>query len=57
VFEEVFTKVLKICIGKGKGKGMVNGYRQTIGSAPRKANASKGSLEHKVLEEDPNAHF
>jgi hypothetical protein len=55
VFEEVFTKVLKICIGKGKG--MVNGYRRTIGSAPRKANASKGSLEHKVLEEDPNAHF
>tara|TARA_R100001369_G_scaffold91709_1_gene133793 strand:- start:304 stop:465 length:162 start_codon:yes stop_codon:yes gene_type:complete len=53
VFEEVFTKVLKICIGKC----MVNGYRQTVGSAPTKANALKGCLELKVPEEEPNAHL
>nr|MUH39234.1 transposase [Zobellia laminariae] len=36
VFEEVFTKVLRMCVEKG----MVSGHTQAIDSAPVKANAS-----------------
>jgi len=53
VFEEVFTKVLILCIEKG----MVSGHTQTIDSAPVKANASMDSLELKVPEEDLEAHL
>ncbi len=48
VFEEVFTKVLTLCIDKG----MVCGHTQAIDSAPVKANASMDSLELKVPEEE-----
>jgi transposase len=53
VFEQVFTNVLEMCIGKG----MVSGHTQTIDSAPVKANASMDSLELKVPEEDLAAHL
>lgn len=39
IFEQVFTKVLEMCIDKG----MVSGHTQTIDSAPVKANASMDS--------------
>jgi len=48
VFEQVFTKVLTMCIDKG----MVSGHTQAIDSAPIKANASMDSLELKVPEEE-----
>lgn len=48
VFEEVFTKVLSLCVNKG----MVSGHTQVIDSAPVKANASMDSLELKVPEEE-----
>lgn len=48
IFEQVFTKVLELCIDKG----MVSGHTQVIDSAPVKANASMDSLELKVPEED-----
>ena len=48
VFEEVFTKVLELCINKG----MVSGHTQSIDSAPIKANASMDTLELKVPEEE-----
>jgi transposase len=44
VFEQVFTKVLSMCIDKG----MVSGHTQTIDSAPIKANASMDTLALKV---------
>ena len=44
VFEEVFTKVLQMCVNKG----MVSGHTQAIDSAPIKANASMDTLELKV---------
>jgi len=53
VFEEVFTKILAMCIEKG----MVSGHTQTIDSAPVKANASMDSLELKVPKEDLEAHL
>ncbi len=53
VFEEVFTKVLSLCIDKG----MVSGHTQAIDSAPVKANASMDSLELKVPAEDLEAHL
>ncbi|MFK8103336.1 MAG: IS1182 family transposase [Saprospiraceae bacterium] len=53
VFEEVFTKVLQMCIAKG----MVSGHTQTIDSAPVKANASMDTLELKVPEEDLKEHL
>lgn len=53
VFEEVFTKVLGLCIEKG----MVSGHTQTIDSAPVKANASMDTLELKVPEEDLEEHL
>src|SRR5690606_7448936 len=48
VFEEVFTRVLKLCIEAG----LVTGHTQAIDSAPVKANASMDSLELKVPAED-----
>lgn len=53
IFEEVFTKVLEMCIEKG----MVSGHTQAIDSAPVKANASIDSLELKVPEEELEAHL
>tara|TARA_R110002167_G_scaffold344370_1_gene553842 strand:- start:124 stop:1695 length:1572 start_codon:yes stop_codon:yes gene_type:complete len=53
VFEEVFIKVLGLCIEKG----MVSGHTQAIDSAPVKANASMDTLELKVPEEDLEEHL
>ena len=53
VFEEVFTRVLRMCVDKG----MVSGHTQAIDSAPVKANASMDSLELKVPKEDLEAHL
>lgn len=53
VFDEVFTKVLTLCIEKG----MVAGHTQVIDSAPVKANASMDSLELKVPEEELGEHL
>lgn len=53
VFEEVFTRVLALCVEKG----MVSGHTQAIDSAPVKANASMDSLELKVPAEDLEAHL
>jgi transposase len=53
VFEEVFTKILTMCVEKG----MVSGHTQTIDSAPVKANASMDSLELKVPKEDLEAYL
>lgn len=48
VFEQVFNKILQMCVEKG----MVSGKIQTIDSAPVKANASMDSLELKVPAEE-----
>ena len=53
VFEQVFTKVLAMCIEKG----MVSGHTQAIDSAPIKSNASMDSLELKVPSEELEAHL
>jgi transposase len=53
IFEEVFTKVLQMCIATG----MVSGHTQAIDSAPVKANASMDTLELKVPEEDLEDHL
>ena len=53
VFEEVFTKVLSMCVERG----MVSGHTQAIDSAPVKANASMDTLELKVPEEDLDEHL
>lgn len=53
VFEEVFTKVLTLCVDAG----MVSGHTQAVDSAPVKANASMDSLELKVPEEELEAHL
>jgi len=53
VFEEVFTKILGMCVDKG----MVSGHTQAIDSAPVKANASMDSLELKVPKEELDAHL
>ena len=53
IFEEVFTKVLELCVEKG----MVSGHTQAIDSAPVKANASMDSLELKVPSQDLDAHL
>ena len=53
VFEEMFTKVLAMCVEKG----MVSGHTQAIDSAPVKANASMDTLELKVPQEDLDAHL
>ncbi|WP_245628315.1 IS1182 family transposase [Croceitalea dokdonensis] len=53
VFEEVFTKVLAMCVDKG----MVSGHTQAIDSAPVKANASMDTLELKVPEDELDEHL
>ncbi|WP_240927992.1 transposase, partial [Cellulophaga sp. Z1A5H] len=53
VFEEVFTRVLILCVEKG----MVSGHTQTIDSAPVKANASMDTLELKVPEDELEEHL
>ena len=53
VFEEVFTKVLRLCVEKG----MVSGHTQAIDSAPVKANASMDTLELKVPQENLDEHL
>jgi len=53
VFEELFSKVLIMCIDKG----MVSGHTQAIDSAPVKANASMDSLELKVPAESLDEHL
>ena len=53
VFEQVFTKVLTLCVEKG----MVSGHTQVIDAAPVKANASMDSLELKVPEEELGDHL
>ena len=53
VFEEVFTRVLTLCVEKA----MVSGHTQAIDSAPVKANASMDSLELKVPKEDLEAYL
>lgn len=53
VFEDVFTKVLGMCVNQG----MVTGHTQAIDSAPVKANASMDSLELKVPKEDLEVHL
>ncbi len=53
VFEQVFTRVLSMCVEKG----MVSSHTQAIDSAPVKANASMDSLELKVPKEDLEAHL
>ena len=53
VFEEVFEKVLGMCVAGG----MVSGHTQAIDSAPVKANASMDSLELKVPPETLVEHL
>ena len=53
VFEEVFSKILTLCVEKG----MVSGHTQCIDSAPVKANASMDSLELKVPESELEEHL
>ena len=53
IFEEVFTRILTMCVEKG----MVSGHTQAIDSAPVKANASMDSLELKVPAKDLEAHL
>lgn len=53
LFEQVFTRVLSLCVEAG----MVSGHTQVIDSALVKANASMGSLELKVPKETLDAHL
>ncbi|MCP2044195.1 IS1182 family transposase [Pontibacter sp. HSC-36F09] len=53
LFEEVFTRVLSLCADAG----MVAGHTQVIDSALVKANASMGSLELKVPQEQLEARL
>ncbi|WP_205504647.1 IS1182 family transposase [Rufibacter psychrotolerans] len=53
LFEEVFTRVLSLCVEAG----MVSGHTQVVDSALVKANASMDSLELKVPQETLDAHL
>ena len=53
VFEQVFIKILTMCVAKG----MVSGHTQAIDSAPIKANASMDTLELKVPEQELEAYL
>ena len=53
LFEQVFERVLQMCIEKG----MVAGHTQAMDSAPVKANASMDSLELKVPREELDAYI
>src|SRR6056297_3804981 len=52
-FGEVFTKVLAMCVEKGR----VSGHTQAIDSAPVKANASMDTLELKVPADELDEHL
>jgi len=52
LFEELFNKVLEMCIEKG----MVAGHTQSVDAAYVKANASLDSLEVKKAPSDPQAY-
>ncbi len=53
LFEEVFTRVLLLCVEAG----MVSGHTQVVDSALVKANASMDSLELKVAPQTLDAHL
>ena len=53
LFEQVFDRVLSMCVDKG----MVSGHTQVIDSAPVKANASMDSLELKVPASELQSHL
>lgn len=53
VFDQLFEKVLQMCVEKG----MVSGRVQAIDSAPVKANASMESVELKVPEDELDEHL
>jgi transposase len=53
LFEEVFNRVLSLCVEAG----MVSGHTQAVDSALIKANASMGSLELKVPQEQLEARL
>jgi len=53
LFEQVFDKVLDMCIDKG----MVSGHTQVVDAAPVKANASMDSLELKVPASELQSHL
>lgn len=53
LFEEVFARVLSLCVEAG----MVSGHTQVIDSALIKANASMGSLELKVPRQELADHL
>ena len=53
LFEEVFTRVLSLCVEAG----MVSGHTQVVDSALVKANASMDSLQLKVPEEELDHHL
>jgi len=53
VFDQLFDRVLSMCVNKG----MVGGKTQAIDSAPIKANASMESVELKVPEEELEDHL
>ena len=53
VFEQVFTKVLSMCVARG----MVSGHTQAIDSAPIKANASMDTLELKVPQQELESYL
>lgn len=53
IFEEVFTRILTMCVENG----MLSGHTQAIDSAPVNANASMDSLELKVPQEELEAYL
>ena len=53
IFEQVFNRVLHLCVEKG----MVSGHTQVIDSALIKANASMSSMELKVPEDTLEEHL
>lgn len=52
IYEQVFIKILDLCMQKG----MVSGKRQVVDSALVKANASLDSMQRKVILEDASAY-
>jgi transposase len=53
MFEEVFNRVVKMCVESG----MVSGHTQAIDSAYKKANASLDSLEKRQPKESLEDHI
>lgn len=53
IFEQVFNRVLRLCVEKG----MVSGHTQAIDSALIKANASMSSMELKVPADSLDEHL